>query len=667
MKEKYSDLISVIVPCYNVEKYVKKGIISIKNQIYSNIEIIAVDDCSTDNTYAILKELENEYDNLKVYKNAKNVGLASTRNFGVSKSKGKYIGFIDPDDYIEKDFYVELYNTLIQNDADLSICNMILTDEEGEPLGEELQCCIGGVNKLNAINNGLAASACNKLFKKEEILKFPFLDGKVNEDVASIVPIMANCNKISYTNKVRYYYLQRSTSIQNSKFSDKRFDMFDAVETCLEKMKDCKNYEQYKDAVLFQQVLMLYIYIILEQKPFTFRYKIIKKFEKLQRKYKVYNNSLFYKFYMEQRKRLKIYYIIVVKLLKIRAVMLINIIVTLKFLFGKLGRFMKKFKTGIKNFTKRLIKKIVIPRNLNMNDLINACKKQAKLNENDIKISVVIPNYNYERFMFERFYSILNQTVKLHEIIILDDCSKDNSRKLIDGIVDNISKYVKITKIYNEENSGSAFKQWAKGFKIATGDYVWIAEADDYCNKKMLENLLIPIKNNSDIYISYVDTAFVDKIGNVFLKTIKPEIDIMKTGHWNSDFVNSGIDEIKNYTFLNCTIANVSSCIIKNEEYDDIFKNAGQYRQAGDWVFYSYVMSKGKIAYINKTMNYYRVHGDNITSQMKKQKHLEEIKSIHEDLSKNFGTNDFQSKKREERYEFLKEVWNLNDNTDGKK
>lgn len=320
---------------------------------------------------------------------------------------------------------------------------------------------------------------------------------------------------------------------------------------------------------------------------------------------------------------------------------------------------MAKLKFGVKNFVKRLIGKIVIPNKLNMNNVIYAAKKQSKLPENSVKISVVIPNYNYERFLFERFYSILNQTVKLHEIIILDDCSKDNSRKLIDDIVENISKYVNVTKIYNEENSGSAFKQWAKGFKVATGEYVWISEADDYCNKNMIEHLLVPIKNNTDIYISYVDTAFVDKIGNVFLKTIKPEIDIMKTGHWDNDFINNGLDEIKNFTFLNCTIANVSSCIIKNGNYDEIFEKAGKYRQAGDWVFYSYVMSKGKIAYINKTENYYRVHGDNITSQMKKQKHLEEIKSIHKDLSKTFGTNDFQHKKREERYQFLNKAWNL--------
>ena len=106
--ENNNELISVIVPCYNVEKYVEKCIDSIENQTYRNIEIIAIDDKSTDNTFNILKELENKYKNLQVYQNEINSGLATTRNNGLTKIKGEYVGFIDSDDMISDDYIERL-------------------------------------------------------------------------------------------------------------------------------------------------------------------------------------------------------------------------------------------------------------------------------------------------------------------------------------------------------------------------------------------------------------------------------------------------------------------------------------------------------------------------------------------------------------------------------
>ena len=119
------------------------------------------------------------------------------------------------------------------------------------------------------------------------------------------------------------------------------------------------------------------------------------------------------------------------------------------------------------------------------------------------------------------------------------------------------------------------------------------------------------------------------------------------------------LDEIKNYTFLNNTIANVSSCIIKKGDYTEVYEEAGSYRQSGDWVFYINIMSKGKVAYVDKIMNYYRVHGSQITSQMNKQKHFDEIQKVYEYINEKFGVSEFQTEKRNERCEFLKRVWQL--------
>ena len=320
---------------------------------------------------------------------------------------------------------------------------------------------------------------------------------------------------------------------------------------------------------------------------------------------------------------------------------------------------MNKTKEKMKDVIRKLTKRTVIRRYIEVEDLEKLAKKQSRKQQGDIKISVVIPNYNYENFLLPRIYSILNQTEKIHELIILDDCSKDNSRKLIDEIVEKIAPYIKVQKVYNQENSGCAFKQWKKGFALATGDYVWIAEADDCCDKTLLKNIIKPIKQDKNIYISYADTAFINAWDKIILPTIKPEIDIRKTNHWESDFVDNGLEEIKNYTFLNCIIANVSSCIIKKDNYDDIFEKIIEYKQAGDWLFYVSVMKKGDIAFCNKPLNYYRLHGNNVTSVTKKQKHFDEIVRIHREIRNMIEMTPWHEDEIQKRYDFLKRVWDL--------
>ncbi len=641
--------ISIVIPCYNVEKYVEKCIKSIMNQTYSDLEVIVIDDKSTDGTYDVLLKLKKEYnDRFILLQNEKNSGLAYTRNFGVKKATGKYIGFIDSDDYVAPDYYEVLAEKILNDKSDLVVNDIQLVDESGNNIGNVVKSCIlDEVSKVSIIDNGLAASACNKLLRKDLLLKYPFLEGKINEDVASIIPIIVHSDKISYTDKAVYNYVQRHNSIQNSKFSEKRFDMFDSIKVCLDRISDDSNYETYRDIILLHQLLEIYIYILIEINDEDERYNLISKFiDKLNEfGFKIWNLKCLKSFIKRHRRKLRPYYYVLIKMLKNGNARKINAVINFK----------KNFRTNLK----KLIGKNNENGKYTIGELERLAKKQSSKKDSQVKVSVVVPNYNYSKFLIRRLYSILSQTEKIYELIILDDKSTDDSRELIDKVYNSLKQYVNIKKVYNEENSGTPFKQWAKGMSLASGDYIWIAEADDYCDKHMLNSLVGKVKEDSEIYIAYVDTAFTDKNGNITLKSIKPEIDIMKTGHWDRDYVNNGLNEIENFTFLNNTIANVSSCIIKNVDYTDVYDEIGKYRQAGDWVFYINVMAKGKVAYIDKIMNYYRVHDAQVTTQMKKEKHLVEIQEIYKYITNKFGTNKFQEEKRKERIEFLKRVWNL--------
>ena len=645
-------LISIIIPCYNIENYIEKCIESLENQTYKNIEIIAVDDCSKDGTIVKLKELQERYSNLQVYQNDKNRGAAYSRNFAMKKAKGEYIGFVDSDDYITNDYYEKLMETAEKEKADLVATDIEIVYENNSNAPILSRACLGEVTKFNLVNNGLAASPCNKIIKKELIEKYPFLEGKINEDVASILPAIVKAKKVAYVQGIKYFYVQRNNSVQNEEVTTKRLEMFDSINTCFERIKDDKDFKKYQSAILYQQVLLLYMVIIPKQKDYEKRQELLDIFMEKQEKYNLYKNKHIKHFIKEQPKKERRFYKDMAKCLKRKETTIANEIIENK---DKMNKTKEKMKDVIRKLTKRT----VIRRYIEVKDLEKLAKKQSRKQQGDIKISVVIPNYNYENFLLPRIYSILNQTEKIHELIILDDCSKDNSRKLIDEIVEKIAPYIKVQKVYNQENSGCAFKQWKKGFALATGDYVWIAEADDCCDKTLLKNIIKPIKQDKNIYISYADTAFINAWDKIILPTIKPEIDIRKTNHWESDFVDNGLEEIKNYTFLNCIIANVSSCIIKKDNYDDIFENIIEYKQAGDWLFYVSVMKKGDIAFCNKPLNYYRLHGNNVTSVTKKQKHFDEIVRIHGEIRNMIEMTPWHEDEIQKRYDFLKRVWDL--------
>lgn len=645
-------LISIIIPCYNIENYIEKCIESIENQTYKNIEIIAVDDCSKDGTLVKLKELQERYSNLQVYQNDKNRGAAYSRNFAMKKAKGEYIGFVDSDDYITDDYYEKLMETAEKEKADLVATDIEIVYENNSNAPILSRACLGEVTKFNLVNNGLAASPCNKIIKKELIEKYPFLEGKINEDVASILPAIVKAKKVAYVQGIKYFYVQRNNSVQNEEVTTKRLEMFDSINTCFERIKDDKDFKKYQSAILYQQVLLLYMVIIPKQKDYEKRQELLDIFMEKQEKYNLYKNKYIKHFIKEQPKKERRFYKDMAKCLKRKETTIANEIIENK---DKMNKTKEKMKDVIRKLTKRT----VIRRYIEVEDLEKLAKKQSRKQQGDIKISVVIPNYNYENFLLPRIYSILNQTEKIHELIILDDCSKDNSRKLIDEIVEKIAPYIKVQKVYNQENSGCAFKQWKKGFALATGDYVWIAEADDCCDKTLLKNIIKPIKQDKNIYISYADTAFINAWDKIILPTIKPEIDIRKTKHWESDFVDNGLEEIKNYTFLNCIIANVSSCIIKKDNYDDIFEKIIEYKQAGDWLFYVSVMKKGDIAFCNKPLNYYRLHGNNVTSVTKKQKHFDEIVRIHGEIRNMIEMTPWHEEEIQKRYDFLKRVWDL--------
>ena len=257
------------------------------------------------------------------------------------------------------------------------------------------------------------------------------------------------------------------------------------------------------------------------------------------------------------------------------------------------------------------------------------------------KVSVVVPNYNYEKYISKRIDSILRQTYPIYELIILDDCSTDNSAEVIERKIEDIKvKYpeLKVRFVKNEKNSGKAMRQWKKGFELAEGDYVWIAEVDDLSSRNFLAEVMKGF-DDSKVVISYAESAIINSFGLMVIPNFRWSRDKEKTGHYNRSYVNDGNKEIEGIMAIRCTIPNVSGVVFKNDKkFLKYFDKAIDFSQAGDWYFYAKVLENGKIAYNRKSLNKFRVHSSSKTSRSKKDRtHFDEVVLMHEYFNKNYN------------------------------
>lgn len=221
------------------------------------------------------------------------------------------------------------------------------------------------------------------------------------------------------------------------------------------------------------------------------------------------------------------------------------------------------------------------------------------------EVSVIVPNYNHARFLKQRIDSILNQTYQDFELILLDDCSTDNSR----DIFEEYRNHPQVTHIvYNAQNGGTPFGQWQKGIALATGNWLWIAESDDYASPFFLETLIMLLQNHPEAGIAFGGSVYVDDNGEA-----GKDLSI-----YDAEFYRSGIEEIKTRMWNACSIHNVSSCIMKHSLAQQAISGLAHYKACGDWMFYVRMLHHTSLVFTPEKLNYFRVYHNNISSQASK-------------------------------------------------
>ena len=249
-------LISVIIPVYNTKKYLQKCFRSIKNQSYKNLEIIIVNDGSSDNSSTLCEKFKNQDKRVKVI-NQKNQGLSAARNAGLKICKGDFITFVDSDDAVEDDFIEYLFRLAQKENSDIAIC------AHKEIKNEKIVCDFGKgfsektYNQEECLKNmlneqGFMVSAWGKLYRKELFKNIYFPVGKLHEDLGTTYKLILKANKIIYGPKSKYLYYQHPNSIISSGLNEKKLDIITQTdEMCKEILK---KYPNLVDVAIARQV-----------------------------------------------------------------------------------------------------------------------------------------------------------------------------------------------------------------------------------------------------------------------------------------------------------------------------------------------------------------------------------------------------------------------------
>lgn len=222
------------------------------------------------------------------------------------------------------------------------------------------------------------------------------------------------------------------------------------------------------------------------------------------------------------------------------------------------------------------------------------------------KVSIIVPNYNHAKYLNKRLDSIFNQTYQDFEVILLDDCSSDSSL----SILNEYSSHPRVSHfIRNQANSGTPFVQWEKGIELAEGEYIWIAESDDWSDCRFLEKL-VPIMSDDRVGLVYSDSYWIDDEDRI--KESK--------SHLSQSFRSSGIDMLRKEMCNRCTIQNVSAVLWKSSFIKKCPTHFSDFKHCIDWLFYvEMLLIPVDIVFLGEKLNYFRWYHNSFSQKAAKQ------------------------------------------------
>lgn len=419
--------VSVIIPVYNVAPYLKRCLDSVVNQTLKDIEIICVNDGSTDGSIEILKEYALNDDRIKIIDLPQNEGVSIARNKGLEKACGEFIGFIDSDDYIDLNYYEELYKKAKETNVDIVKCKRVILEKGGSKKVSSLNKSIKTKSKFCFSYEWTTAIYKASLMFENNIRLRP--EFSVAEDVVFLNEILLKTDKIEVIQNVRYYYCRRDNSLNEDIYpKEKIFNNLSAVEYILNMYNNSLEKKEISADIYIQQYVR-YLNVICHS---------------------IINRTDIYGIKAEC------------------AEIFIELFNKCKLLPELEKLYSKKNKKLLSLIKDKNIAKIV-----------------SKFTKYKTKVSVIVPIYNVEPYIKRCLNSLTNQTLKDIEIICINDCSTDNSLDILKEYARNDKRIIVIDL---PQNQGAAVAR-NKGLEVARGEYLGFVDPDDDLDLNFYEEL----------------------------------------------------------------------------------------------------------------------------------------------------------------------------------
>ena len=490
------DIISIIVPVYNVESYLPQCLNSILNQSYKNFELILVDNISTDESFNICKEYEKSDNRIKVLQN-ETKGVSSTRNVGLNYAKGKYITFCDSDDLYDSNFLSKLMAAAKKNDADIIISNYAYMNTKNNLMCGRISGAINENELIQRIfiDNSIGGFVWNKMFKRSILSNVKFDETiQICEDTLFVFEALKEAKKVFFVRDAVYFYRLRSTSaiasIDNVIAADGSVKYISVYDMIIKKglvNRDAVSRIKASEFALAAGVKC--DYAIAHQKNTEMDGVFYSKIEEVLKKN-------FSEFMLSSDYSVKKKLVILGNALfnfRKRKQQSIRLQAHIKNHARNLIRIEKKMKFLIALAKSRNQKTLVDDSNNDIarNKLLNVClfpKGTVTANNsisNTIDLTIIVPAYNVESYIEQCMDSILRQETKYaYEVIIVNDGSTDGTQNIIHRYksIDNI-------RIINRINGGlSAARNSA--LEVSNGRYLMFVDSDDYILPYAIEKLL---------------------------------------------------------------------------------------------------------------------------------------------------------------------------------
>jgi glycosyltransferase involved in cell wall biosynthesis len=605
--------ISIITPTFNSERDLEACILSVAKQDYKNKEHLIIDGLSNDKTVEIVKKYSKIYPNIK-WISEKDGGIYDAMNKGIDMAEGNWLYFLGSDDLLRENVLSEIFNEEKINENDVIYGDVIFENSDIVYDGKfdlikimEKNICQQAIffkrvvfeklGKFKQDYNIAADWEFNMRWMNDQDISHQYIDIIVaiyGEGGASSNG--ADSIFIKDKDAIIESLFPREFNNVNVKLNSLNAEIGNLNQLLLLKDKEIGN---LKKLLLLKDEEIERGNNELHTKENLVVFMQSSKFWKLREmsfkvKYAFFHPLSFLKKYLKKAKRL----------------------------FKKATFSLKQ--EGVLKMILRILNYIIFGKGvLNRGEIINRMKgvnfgesgyDLKKLDYNfSPKVSVIVPNYNHEKFLRQRLDSIYSQVYSNYEVILLDDNSSDNSREIL---IEYASKYKENTRyIFNESNSGSVFNQWKLGIEEAVGDFIWIAESDDYCSDNFISSLL-PFLSDESVMIAYCRSIFEKGGENVWdIESYLAEIDQNK---WKTDFIETANNIVNAAMAKKNIIPNMSSVIFRNPGKMNLLDNEKwkTLRFCGDWVFYLHIMRGGAIAYTTKATNYYRQHDKNTSTKL---------------------------------------------------